>query len=223
MKGMRNIRKINDYRFFYLEDYINLLANAFDYALVDLNMEVNDFEKLFIHSRYAKLIEMLDPNVISGESGVELVIKMLEERNYNIKIVEKEFREYRTDAFWLGYALANYQFYKRKRFYDIFRKIHLEDILKMYKVYHEMDITNFIDDLDRMINNIELESKLKTIREYRGLSQSELAYLSNVSLRSIQLYEQKANDIDKAQAHTLYKLSNVLGCSIEDLLENPER
>ena len=43
-----------------------------------------------------------------------------------------------------------------------------------------------------------------------------------VSLRSIQMYEQKVNDIDKAQARTLYKLSRVLGCSIEDLLENPE-
>ena len=32
----------------------------------------------------------------------------------------------------------------------------------------------------------------------------------------------KVNDIDKAQARTLYKLSRVLGCSIEDLLENPE-
>ena len=36
------------------------------------------------------------------------------------------------------------------------------------------------------------------------------------------IYEQKVNDIDKAQAGTLCKLSRVLGCTIEDLLENPE-
>ena len=35
------------------------------------------------------------------------------------------------------------------------------------------------------------------------------------------MYEQKVNDIDKAQGHTLYKISRVLGCNIEDLLENP--
>jgi DNA-binding Xre family transcriptional regulator len=35
------------------------------------------------------------------------------------------------------------------------------------------------------------------------------------------MYEQKANDIDKAQAKTLYKISRVLGCTIEDLLEDP--
>ena len=35
------------------------------------------------------------------------------------------------------------------------------------------------------------------------------------------MYEQRVNNIDKAQAQTLYKLSRVLGCDIEDLLENP--
>ena len=49
-----------------------------------------------------------------------------------------------------------------------------------------------------------------------------IAKLSGVSLRSIQMYEQKVNDIDKAQARTVYKLSRVLGCTVEDLLENPE-
>ena len=93
----------------------------------------------------------------------------------------------------------------------------------MYKVYHEMDITNFIDDFDEMLSKIDLKSKLKTYREKAGLSQNELASLSSISLRSIQLYEQKVNDIDKAQANTLYKLSNVLHCSREDLLENPEK
>ena len=63
---------------------------------------------------------------------------------------------------------------------------------------------------------------MRKIRESRQISQSELSKMSGVSLRSIQLYEQKVNDIDKAQAQTLYKLAHALGCSIEDLLENPE-
>lgn len=49
-----------------------------------------------------------------------------------------------------------------------------------------------------------------------------IAKIFGVSLRSIQMYEQKVNDIDKAQARTVYKLSRVLGCTVEDLLENPE-
>lgn len=65
------------------------------------------------------------------------------------------------------------------------------------------------------------ECRLKKLRENRGLSQSELARASGVSLRSIQMYEQRVNDIDKAQAQTVYKLSRVIGCTMEDLLEKP--
>ena len=209
-----------DYRNIYLSDYVNLLSNAFDYALTDLKINPDFFENIFVSSRYSYLIEILNPGIVSGTSGVELVLKIIDEKKLDIEIKEKEFRNYRTSAFWVGYALAYYQFYKRKRFKDIFRKIHLKDILNMYNVYHETDINNFIDDFDKMLNNIELESKLKIIRERYGLSQNDLAKLSNVSLRSIQLYEQKVNDIDKAQANTLYKLATALSCSIEDLLEN---
>ena len=53
----------------------------------------------------------------------------------------------------------------------------------------------------------------------RGLSQSELSKRAEVELRSIQMYEQRRNDINKAQAETLFKLARVLGCNIEDLLE----
>ena len=51
----------------------------------------------------------------------------------------------------------------------------------------------------------------------------ELAKKSGVSLRSIQMYEQRKNDIDKAQVHTLYKLDATLSCGIGDLLERPHK
>lgn len=92
----------------------------------------------------------------------------------------------------------------------------------MYRVYHEMDIGHFIDDMNERYDAAERKSRLKEIRENRGISQPRLAELSGVNLRSIQMYEQKANDIDKAQARTVYKLSRILGCTVEDLLENPE-
>lgn len=59
---------------------------------------------------------------------------------------------------------------------------------------------------------------LKEIRENNGLSQSELAVLSNVSKRMIQYYEQGAKDINKASAQTIYYLSQALNCNMEDLI-----
>ena len=63
------------------------------------------------------------------------------------------------------------------------------------------------------------ETKLKCIRTAKGYSQKQLADLSGVSLRSIQMYEQRRKDINKAQSDSLYHLAKVLGCTMEDLLE----
>ena len=41
------------------------------------------------------------------------------------------------------------------------------------------------------------------------------------AIMAVDCNEQRVNDIDKAQAHTIYKLSRVIGCAMEDLLETP--
>ena len=64
------------------------------------------------------------------------------------------------------------------------------------------------------------ETNLKRIRMSKGYSQKRLAEQSGVSLRSIQMYEQRQKDINKAQSDSLFRLSKVLGCTMEDLLEN---
>lgn len=52
-----------------------------------------------------------------------------------------------------------------------------------------------------------------------GCTQSELAKRSGVSPRSIQMYERRNKDINKASAESTYRISKVLGCPMEDLLE----
>ena len=64
-----------------------------------------------------------------------------------------------------------------------------------------------------------LDTNLKRIRNLYGCTQAELAKRSGVSLRSIQMYEQRNKDINKASAASLYQISRVLGCNIENLLE----
>ena len=75
--------------------------------------------------------------------------------------------------------------------------------------------------MEELYKAAEGDTNLKRIRENRGLSQAELAEQSGVNLRNVQMYEQRVNGIDKAQSNILYKLSRVLGCNVEDLLENP--
>ncbi len=62
-------------------------------------------------------------------------------------------------------------------------------------------------------------SNLKRIRETKQLSQSHLAEKAGVNVRILQYYEQGSKDINKAQALTVYKLSQALDCKVEDLLQ----
>ena len=62
-------------------------------------------------------------------------------------------------------------------------------------------------------------SNLKDTRLAKKLTQNQLAEASGVSLRMIQYYEQGTKDINKAEAMTVYKLSENLDCNIWELLE----
>ena len=62
-------------------------------------------------------------------------------------------------------------------------------------------------------------TNLKNIRDNAGLSQSQLSDRSGFNVRMIQYYEQGVKEINKAQAITLFKLAQALGCNMEDLIE----
>lgn len=213
---------IHAYSESYLNDAKQNLAEFFDYAIIGCKYDANLFSKLFVQSGYADKFERGNPAIIAGMSGIELAKKVITYAYPNWKFPERKFSEDRSNVYWAGWALAEYQWATCKRFKDIFSRISLAEIISMYSVYHQMDIEHFIEGMNKKYDSVEQETRLKMIRENREISQTELARLSGVSIRSIQMYEQKVNDIDKAQAGTVYKLSRVLGCTIEDLLENPE-
>lgn len=209
----------------YNESYLNSakdrLSSFFDYAINACKLSPDWVCSLFVNTGYAKQFEQGNPAYIAGMSGVELARAVILKAYKSKELPEPRQGEECSPEYWAGWALAQYQWHTGRRFKDIFEKIPMSEIIKMYSVYHEMDISKFIEDMEQSYKSVERDARLKTIRESRGLSQSELATQSGVNLRSIQMYEQKVNDIDKAQGQTLYKLSRVLGCSVEDLLENP--
>ena len=59
---------------------------------------------------------------------------------------------------------------------------------------------------------------LKTLRELKGNSRKELADQTGLSYRSIQDYEQGHKDLGAAKARTVFRMAQVLDCSVEDLI-----
>ena len=62
-------------------------------------------------------------------------------------------------------------------------------------------------------------NQLKHYRQKAGLSQSELAYMADISVRTLQDYEQGRKPLEGARAITVLTLARILGCTVEDLID----
>jgi transcriptional regulator with XRE-family HTH domain len=67
-----------------------------------------------------------------------------------------------------------------------------------------------------------LNQKLKKLRQAAGLSQSQFAEKAEMSVRTLQHYEQGSKDFDHARIDTILKACLVLNCKLEDIIEKPE-
>ena len=207
----------------YQEIYLNkaqaVLGDAFDYAVNTCDIVGGDFVKLFIASSVSKRMENGEPSYLAGKSGIEIVVEIIAETKGQELRVEPIENFGRSKEYWIGWAVAYYQWYSARKYRDIFKVVSFEDLQKMYYTLHEADISKFVDILDGHMKEYFSETNLKRLRTFYGYTQSELAERSGVSLRSIQMYEQRNKNNNKASADVLYKLSKALGCTMEDLIE----
>lgn len=207
------------YQEIYLNKAQSVLGDAFDYAVNICDIAGGDFVKLFVASSVSKRMENGEPAYIAGKSGIEIVIEIIAETKGQELHTEPVENFGRSKEYWIGWAVAYYQWYSARRYRDIFKVVSFEDLQQMYYTLHEADISKFVDILDGHMKEYFSETNLKRLRTFYGYTQSELAVRSGVSLRSIQMYEQRNKNINKANADVLYKLSKALGCAMEDLIE----
>ena len=210
---------IHAYQEIYLSKAQSVLGDAFDYAVNACRITGNDFVKLFITSSVSKRMENGEPAYLAGKSGIEIVIEIVAETKNQELQIEHQVHFERSLEYWIGWAVAYYQWYSNRKYKDIFTVISFEDLQRMYYTLHEADISKFVDIVDSRMKAFFTETNLKRIRIAYGFTQAELARRSGVSLRSIQMYEQRNKDINKASVDTIYRLAKVLGCTVEDLIE----
>ena len=210
---------IHAYQEIYLSNAQSVLGDAFDYAVNVCHIPGSSFVKLFIASTISKRLENGEPSYLSGKSGIEVAMEILAETTGKVPDAAPQEHFGRSREYWIGWAVAYYQWFSGRSYSDIFKVVSFEELQKMYDPLHEADITKFADILDAQMREFFADTSLKRIRTAYGCTQAELAKRSGVSLRSIQMYEQRNKDINKASAETLLRLSRVLGCTMEDLME----
>lgn len=206
----------------YLNDAMDNLGNMFDYGLTDLQYDAERFYEQFLSSGVAKQFEQGNPKYIAGMSGPELAMEVIyrteDYRPTRMPSVETD----RSPAYWSGWSLAYYQWHCGHRFSYLYQYgLTISRILSMYPTLHEADLSKFVSVADEIIDkekNAQI-SNLQRLRKNRGMTQKCLAETSGTSLRMVQLYEQRQQDIRKAEAQTLANLSRVLGCEVEELFD----
>jgi transcriptional regulator with XRE-family HTH domain len=67
-----------------------------------------------------------------------------------------------------------------------------------------------------------MTTKLKKMRESRGLMQKDLADMTGIKLRTLQYYEQGVLKFDSCRIDKIFNMALALDCDVEDILEDPD-
>ena len=207
------------YQEIYLNKAQSVLGDAFDYAVNTCGISGNNFVKLFLASSICSRMENGEPTYVAGKSGIEIVVEIVSQTMGKEIKSEPEVRFGRSKKYWIGWAVAYYQWYSCRKYSEIFKVFTFDNLQQMYYTLHEADITKFADIVDERMREHFSDTNLKRIRMAYGCTQAELAKKADVTLRSIQMYEQRNKDINKAGADTVFCLAKALGCTMEDLIE----
>ena len=209
------------YEEMYLNDAMCAMGEMLDYAVHDCGCDGDLFLTQFLSSGVAEQFERGNPKFVGGMSGVELALEVFRRTTGQLPDADASASEEKSPEYWAGWSLAYYQWKTGMSFREIISHgLTVSRVCSMY-LLHEADISKFAEAADKVIqeNLREGETNLKRIRRANGFSQKQLAEISGVALRMIQLYEQRQNDINKAQASTLSALARALNCRLEDLME----
>ena len=206
------------YNYNYLDNAMNNLGEAFDYAINICNIKPDDFAHLFVASGLADEYGKGNPKYVVGMSGTELAMYIIESTGGDLIFPKAQIEYDCSPEYWTGWMLAYYQWKSGRTFRDILNNISILDLLKLYPTLHEASEDKSVDTIDSIILRKNNPTKLQQQRKKYGYSQRELAKRTGVNIRTLQQYELGSKDIKKAAASTVLTLANALGCSIEDIM-----
>ncbi|MGI6071509.1 MAG: helix-turn-helix domain-containing protein [Lachnospiraceae bacterium] len=204
----------------FLDDAMNSLGEALDYVSNACQMDVNIFMDMFIAGGYAKRFGEGESAVVSGVSGTELARKVMFECGLEIA-----FPDALTDyegvsyEYCVGQLLAYMQWYTGRSFANILSHVELKEFIEPARDF----ALGFEGKRTQIADKLKLKFaepvRLQRMRKRCGLSQKQLADAADVNIRTLQQYEIKSKDINKAAAVTVLELARVMGCSLVELME----
>ena len=132
----------------YLGDASLALGSMLESAVYLFGIDLEIFWKLFLTSYVSAEFACGLSGTVSGKSGWELAVSVLEDANVEFTHEKPKGVVGRSREFWAGWGLAQYQWRTGLSFAEIEAFAPLKMILLMYSPYHEMDVVRLFEVLD---------------------------------------------------------------------------
>lgn len=216
------------------------LGRMLDYSVYSLHIDADSMMDLFAASGTASLFARGDMRTIAGGSGIELAYSVLEKSGLPYERVLPRHTVSFSNEYWCGHALAYAQWATGLRFEEIVQRRPASALIAgcaKERLALLESLPPDISDGDKaaalkrfgsefalktaesILSEDRSDTRLKALRIKNGLSQSALAKASDVPVRTIQQYEQRQKDINKAHFEYIVRLSAALNCDPADLFE----
>lgn len=203
----------------YLGGAMKNLGEALDYAVKGCGMTMASFMAMFEACGLSEKFGRGVPSVIAGLSGTELVMKVFSDSGLKRKLPPPMDQNEVGLEYWCGKTLAYYQWRRRVSFKDITKLISMEYFAELYPELVDISDEEVTAKLDSIIKEESSVSRVQKQRKTAGHTQKSLSEAADVNIRTLQQYELKAKDINRASSGVLARMARVLGCQEEDLLE----
>ena len=194
------------------DDYVNKYQDVLGYIIgraISEGYSYPHIEKTIAYSSAFSTFEKSDITEIAFSSKESIYCKLFETDGSSDYI----YNPYDIYG-WLGYTYIRLFFDLRITFETLFYLVPIEKMLGMYRLYHEMDYRQALDEVKLGIAH----SYLNMIMNRKGMSSTKLADLTGVSASTISALRYAHRDINKLEAFKLIRIAQALRVKTESLL-----
>ena len=195
------------------DDYISRYCEVLSYLIgksVEAKYSFNHIEKAIA---YSKMIEELERSNVTtiAFSSMPMIYKDIFEANEN---------SYKLDVYdifgWVGYTYMHLFLKLEITFEALFNIVPIQEMLKLYKLYHEMSFSQMLDYVKEIMDN----SILDVVMKNKKWTNQKLSLETKIPLATVKSLRYGLRDISKLEADKLLTLSRILDIKMETLLPN---
>ena len=192
----------------YVQKYENVLTYIFGRSITK-GYSFSFIERSIAYSATFSEFEKSNVTHIAFSSNEKIYSELFDDENNN-------YEESPYDIYgWLGYVYIHLFLKYRITFEMLFIALPIETAIRMYPLYHEMDISQMDDYL-----SIELfPSSLSCVMKKRDITMQELASKTSIPFSTIRSLKLGYRDIDKLEVFKTVLIANALNVKIESLLK----